>query len=360
MARVRLLNIVKRFGSVTAVEDLHLEIADQEFVTLVGPSGCGKTTTLRMIAGLERPTAGRILFDEEAIEHLAANHRDVAMVFQSYALYPHMNVRENMAFPLKMMRLPAQEIASRVKTAAAMLGIDALLDRKPRELSGGQRQRVALGRAIVREPAVFLMDEPLSNLDAKLRVQTRAEIKRLHLELKKTFIYVTHDQAEAMTMSDRIAVMDQGRLQQYGTAQDIYDRPRNQFVAGFMGSPPMNFLEGRLEPAGESQIFAWPGGRVPIAPGRRVAGQAGQPAILGIRPERVTVAPEGQGLAGIPATVYIEEPMGSDLFVTLEAGGTRFKARTSPDIALGAGAAVRVQFDSERLHFFDPRTGTAL
>lgn len=360
MARVRLSSIVKRFGSVTAVDDLDLEIADQEFVTLVGPSGCGKTTTLRMIAGLERPTSGRILFDDESVEHLAANHRDVAMVFQSYALYPHMNVRENMAFPLKMMRVPAHEIASHVKTVAAMLGIQALLDRKPRELSGGQRQRVALGRAIVREPAVFLMDEPLSNLDAKLRVQTRAEIKRLHLELKKTFIYVTHDQAEAMTMSDRIAVMDQGRLQQYGTAQDIYERPRNRFVAGFMGSPPMNFLEGRLEAAGDGLTFVWPGGRVPVAPRSRLAGQPGQPAVLGIRAERITVALEGQGLAGIPATVYIEEPMGSDLFVTLEAGGTRFKARTSPDVTLGAGAGVRVQFDPERLHFFDPGTGTAL
>ncbi len=360
MARVQLSNIVKRFGNVTAVENLQLEIADQEFVTLVGPSGCGKTTTLRMIAGLERPTAGRILFDEESVEHLTANHRDVAMVFQSYALYPHMNVRENMAFPLKMMRVPSQEIAARVQTAAGMLGIETLLDRKPRELSGGQRQRVALGRAIVREPAVFLMDEPLSNLDAKLRVQTRAEIKRLHLELKKTFIYVTHDQAEAMTMSDRIAVMDQGCLQQYGTAQDIYDRPSNQFVAGFMGSPPMNFLQGRLEGAGAGLAFVWPGGRVSVMPRPGFAGQSGQAVVLGVRPERIGVALEGQGLQGFPAVVYIEEPMGSDLFVTLEAGGTRFKARTSPDVTLGAGTAVRVQFDPERLHFFDPATGTAL
>lgn len=360
MARVSLRSIVKRFGLVSAVEDLSLEIGDQEFVTLVGPSGCGKTTTLRMIAGLERPTAGQILFDGEAVEHLPANQRDVAMVFQSYALYPHMNVRENMAFPLRMMKVNRGEIEARVKTAAAMLGIEALLDRRPRELSGGQRQRVALGRAIVREPAVFLMDEPLSNLDAKLRVQTRAEIKRLHLELKKTFIYVTHDQAEAMTMSDRIAVMDHGRLQQYGTPRGIYDRPGSRFVAGFMGSPPMNFLEGRLETRGGGLAFVWPGGVVPCPHRSSLEKNVGQPIVLGIRPECVTVGFEGGGLNNLQATVYIEEPMGSDLYLTLEAGGARFKARTSPDIQVGAGTAVQVRFDPAKLHFFDPATGTAL
>jgi ABC-type sugar transport system ATPase subunit len=360
MARVALRGIVKRFGLVTAVDDLSLEIGDQEFVTLVGPSGCGKTTTLRMIAGLERPTAGQIHFDGQAVEHLPANQRDVAMVFQSYALYPHMNVWENMAFPLRMMRVGRAEIEARVKTAAAMLGIEALMERKPRELSGGQRQRVALGRAIVREPAVFLMDEPLSNLDAKLRVQTRAEIKRLHLELKKTFIYVTHDQAEAMTMSDRIAVMDHGRLQQYGTPREIYDRPRNQFVAGFMGSPPMNFLKGRLDPEGGGLVFVWSGGVIPCPQRPGLARGLGQPIILGIRPECITVGLEGEGLNGVRATVYIEEPMGSDLYLTLEAGEARFKARTSPDVQLGAGAAVQVRFDPAKLHFFDPATGAAL
>ncbi len=360
MARVALRSIIKKFGLVTAVDDLCLEIGDQEFVTLVGPSGCGKTTTLRMIAGLERPTAGEILFDGEAVQHLPANQRDVAMVFQSYALYPHMNVWENMAFPLRMMKVGRRDIETRVKTAAAMLGIEMLLDRKPRELSGGQRQRVALGRAIVREPAVFLMDEPLSNLDAKLRVQTRAEIKRLHLELKKTFIYVTHDQAEAMTMSDRIAVMDHGRLQQYGTPRGIYDRPRNQFVAGFMGSPPMNFLEGRLEADGESLAFVWAGGRVPCPPRPGLEGNVGQPIFLGIRPECITVGVGSEGPKGLRATVYIEEPMGSDLYLTLEAGGARFKARTSPDVQLGAGAAVQIHFDPAKLHFFEPGTGAAL
>ncbi len=360
MARVALRGIVKRFGLVSAVDDLALEIEDREFVTLVGPSGCGKTTTLRMIAGLERPTAGQILFDGEAVEHLPANQRDVAMVFQSYALYPHMNVWENMAFPLRMMKVRRGEIEARVRRAATMLGIEALLDRKPRELSGGQRQRVALGRAIVREPAVFLMDEPLSNLDAKLRVQTRAEIKRLHLELKKTFIYVTHDQAEAMTMSDRIAVLDHGRLQQYGTPREIYDRPRNQFVAGFMGSPPMNFLEGRLEAQDGNFGFVWAGGTVPCLHRSSLEETVGQPIILGIRPECVTVGCESDGLTGVPATVYIEEPMGSDLYLTLEAGGVRFKARTSPDVQLGAGAVVRVRFDPAKLHFFDPATGAAL
>src|SRR5499427_9499388 len=246
VAKVVLDRVIKNFGSVTAVDNLSLEIADREFVTLVGPSGCGKTTTLRMIAGLEKASAGNIYFDDDSVGHLPADHRDIAMVFQSYALYPHMNVYDNIAFALRMMHVPRAEIERRVKWAADMLGIANLLQRKPRELSGGQRQRVALGRSVVREPACFLLDEPLSNLDAQLRVTMRGELKRLHLELRRTFIYVTHDQAEALTMSDRIAVMQDGRLQQYGAPSDIYNRPRNVFVAGFMGSPPMNILPGTL------------------------------------------------------------------------------------------------------------------
>src|SRR5438132_609307 len=244
MAKVVLDGVVKKFGPVTAVDDLTIEIGDREFVTLVGPSGCGKTTTLRMIAGLERVTAGQIYFDDDPVGHLPADHRDIAMVFQSYALYPHMNVYDNIGFALRMMRVPRAEIDRRVKWAAEMLGIAELLDRKPRQLSGGQRQRVALGRSVVREPACFLLDEPLSNLDAKLRVTMRGELKRLHLELKRTFIYVTHDQAEALTVSDRIAVIHDGRLQQYGPPDDVYNRPRNVFVAGFMGSPTRNLLAG--------------------------------------------------------------------------------------------------------------------
>jgi len=246
MAKVVLESVVKKFGTVTAVHDLTIEIGDREFVTLVGPSGCGKTTTLRMIAGLEKVTAGQIYFDDDPVGHLPADHRDIAMVFQSYALYPHMNVYDNIGFALRMMRVPRADIDQKVKWAAEMLGITELLYRKPRQLSGGQRQRVALGRSMVREPACFLLDEPLSNLDAKLRVTMRGELKRLHLELKRTFIYVTHDQAEALTMSDRIAVINEGHLQQYGSPDEIYNRPRNVFVAGFMGSPAMNLLPGEV------------------------------------------------------------------------------------------------------------------
>src|SRR5438128_600735 len=246
MAKVVVGGVVKQFGPVTAVDDLTIEVADREFVTLVGPSGCGKTTTLRMVAGLEKVTAGQIYFDDDPVGHLPANHRDIAMVFQSYALYPRMNVYENIGFALRMMRVPRPEIERRVQWAADMLGITDLLNRKPRQLSGGQRQRVALGRSMVREPACFLLDEPLSNLDAKLRVTRRSELKRLHLELKRTFIYVTHDQAEALTMSDRIAVINEGHLQQYGSPDEIYNRPGNVFVAGFMGSPAMNLLSGEI------------------------------------------------------------------------------------------------------------------
>src|SRR5499427_2418639 len=256
VAKVVLDRVIKNFGAVTAVDDLTIEVADREFVTLVGPSGCGKTTTLRMVAGLEKVTSGQIYFDDDPVGHLPADHRDIAMVFQSYALYPHMNVYDNIGFALRMMRVPRSEIDRRVRWAAEMLGIADLLDRKPRQLSGGQRQRVALGRSVVREPACFLLDEPLSNLDAILRVTMRAELKRLHLELKRTFIYVTHDQAEALTMSDRIAVMNLGRLQQYGPPDEVYNRPRNVFVAGFMGAPPMNLVPGTLASSNGQLHFA--------------------------------------------------------------------------------------------------------
>src|SRR5262245_725119 len=296
VAKVQLERVSKRFGSVSAVDELTLEIADREFITLVGPSGCGKTTTLRMIAGLEKASAGNIYFDDDSVGHLPADHRDIAMVFQSYALYPHMNVYDNIGFALRMMRVPRPEIERRVKWAAEMLGITPLLRRKPRELSGGQRQRVALGRSVVREPACFLLDEPLSNLDAKLRGTMRGELKRLHLELKRTFIYVTHDQAEALTMSDRIAVMQDGRLQQYGAPGDIYNRPRNVFVAGFMGSPPMNILSGTLAVEDSLVRFVAPG-FVHILPPRLAvaARQAPNPSVmLGIRPESIAVRGDGE------------------------------------------------------------------
>jgi multiple sugar transport system ATP-binding protein len=367
MAKVVLENVVKKFGSVAAVDDVTLEIGNREFVTLVGPSGCGKTTTLRLVAGLEKVSGGQIYFDDDAVGHLPADHRDIAMVFQSYALYPHMNVYDNIGFALRMMRVPRAEIDRRVKWAADMLGITDLLQRKPRQLSGGQRQRVALGRSVVREPACFLLDEPLSNLDAKLRVTMRGELKRLHLELKRTFIYVTHDQAEALTMSDRIAVMNAGRVQQYGPPDEVYNRPRNVFVAGFMGSPAMNLLPGEVASTEDVPRFIAPGFDQPL-PARLADGarrSRGRQAYLGIRPESIVVRGDGvdtppRGANWCPAPVYIQEPLGSDQFLTLEVGGTHVKARTSPDLAVRAGDRVEVAFDPNKLHLFDAETGVSV
>ena len=367
MAKVVLEQVVKRFGPVTAVHDLSIEIADREFVTLVGPSGCGKTTTLRMIAGLEKATAGQIYFDDDPVGHLPADHRDIAMVFQSYALYPHMNVYDNIGFALKMMRVPRPEIERRVKWAAEMLGIAELLYRKPRQLSGGQRQRVALGRSVVREPACFLLDEPLSNLDAQLRVTMRGELKRLHLELKRTFIYVTHDQAEALTMSDRIAVISDGRLQQYGPPDEIYNRPRNLFVAGFMGSPTMNLIRGEILASDGPPRFAAPGLNLPLPTHLVASAQRthGRGAFLGIRPESIIVRGDGvdtppRGASWISAPVYIQEPLGSDQFLTLDIADSRVKVRAGPDLQVRAGDRVEVAFDPAKLHLFDGATGTSL
>jgi multiple sugar transport system ATP-binding protein len=367
MAKVVLDGVVKRFGPVTAVHDLTIEIADREFVTLVGPSGCGKTTTLRMIAGLEKVSAGQIYFDDDPVGHLPADHRDIAMVFQSYALYPHMNVYDNIGFALRMMRVPRPEIERRVKWAAEMLGIAELLQRKPRQLSGGQRQRVALGRSVVREPACFLLDEPLSNLDAQLRVTMRGELKRLHLELRRTFIYVTHDQAEALTMSDRIAVISDGRLQQYGPPDEIYNRPRNVFVAGFMGSPTMNLIRGSITFSDGMPHFSAPGLEQPL-PKRLAFGAEraqGRSAYLGIRPESIVVRGDGvdtapRGAPWIAAPVYIQEPLGSDQFLTLDIGDARVKVRASPDLTVHAGERVEVAFDPDKLHLFDGDTGASL
>jgi multiple sugar transport system ATP-binding protein len=367
VAKVVLDGVVKRFGPVTAVHDLNIEIGDREFVTLVGPSGCGKTTTLRMIAGLEKVSAGQIYFDDDPVGHLPADHRDIAMVFQSYALYPHMNVYDNIGFALRMMRVPRPEIERRVKWAAEMLGIAELLQRKPRQLSGGQRQRVALGRSVVREPACFLLDEPLSNLDAQLRVTMRGELKRLHLELRRTFIYVTHDQAEALTMSDRIAVISDGRLQQYGSPDEIYNRPRNVFVAGFMGSPTMNLIRGSLVSSDGTLCFSAPGLDQRL-PARLAAGAdraQGRSAFLGIRPESIVVRGDGvdtapHGAPWITAPVYIQEPLGSDQFLTLDIGEARVKVRASPDLKIRAGDRVQVAFDPDKLHLFDGETGVSV
>ncbi|MEV5502461.1 ABC transporter ATP-binding protein [Nonomuraea fuscirosea] len=357
MAEVRLEGITKAFGGKTVVDDLNLTVEDQEFLTLVGPSGCGKSTTLRMICGLERPTKGNVFFDGKPVSWLPANKRDVAMVFQSYALYPHKTVRQNIGFALKMMRVPKATIDEQVLRAARTLDIEDLLDRKPRELSGGQRQRVALGRAIVRDAGAYLLDEPLSNLDAQLRVLMRAEIKRLHVDVARTFIYVTHDQVEAMTMSDRIAVMRDGVVQQCATPGEIYERPANRFVASFMGSPPMNFVTGELADVDGVRVFR--GGELTQELGPYDEAPDDPAVVLGVRPEDVTLSPtpvEGYQ----PGKVFVSEPLGPDVLVTVRIGGELLKARVPVPFRLGHDSTVYAGFNRERLHLFKASDGTAL
>jgi multiple sugar transport system ATP-binding protein len=358
VSAVTIDNVVKSYGEVVAVDSLTLDVEDKEFVVLLGPSGCGKTTILNMIAGLDVPTSGHVRFDGAAVEHLPPERRDIAMVFQSIALYPHKSVYNNIAFPLRMARVPKSEIDARVGSAAALLRIENLLDRRPHQLSGGQRQRVALGRAVVRDPAVFLFDEPLSALDAKLRVDMRLEIKKLHERLGATFVYVTHDQVEALTMADRIAVLENGRLQQYGTPDEIYQWPANMVVAAFVGSPSMNFVSGRLDGSGGNWRFASEGLEVPLPDELRdhLPGETGSEIVLGIRPERAVFdgAAEGTGW------VYATEPVGSDLFVDVSFGKPDaleprlFKVRTRPDLRLRSGEPVAVTLPLEHLYFFEP------
>ncbi len=356
MAEVRLEGITKSFGGKTAVHDLNLTVEDREFLTLVGPSGCGKSTTLRMICGLERATEGHIFFDGKPVSWLPANKRDVSMVFQSYALYPHKTVRQNIGFALKMMRVPKATISEQVLQAARTLDIEDLLDRKPRELSGGQRQRVALGRAIVRDAGAYLLDEPLSNLDAQLRVLMRAEIKRLHVDVARTFIYVTHDQVEAMTMSDRIAVMRDGVVQQCATPEEIYERPANRFVASFMGSPPMNFVTGELADVDGVRIFRAPAFTQPL----RLDAEPADPAVvLGIRPEDITLSTTPEA-GHHPGKVFVSEPLGPDVLVTVRIEGELIKARVPTPFRLGHDSTVYVGFNPNRLHLFAAADGTAL
>jgi len=361
VASVTLRQVEKRFGQVLAVVDLDLEIKDREFVSLLGPSGCGKTTTLRLIAGLEQPTHGEIYFGSDPVTALPANRRDIAMVFQSYALYPHMTVAENIGFPLRMSGVPRGDIGARVESVTRRLGIGELAGRKPRELSGGQRQRVALARAIVRDPAVYLLDEPLSNLDAQLRLQTRAELKRLHLELARTFIYVTHDQLEALTMSDRIAVMLSGRLQQFGTPHEIYNHPCNLAVASFVGSPPMNLIEGTLTTDAGGLAFQSTGIVYPLPP-ELAAGISRAPGrvVLGVRPEAVSVTSDRPSAGTLEGVVYVEELMGSDLLLTLDIAGHLLKIRVPADLTAGPGARLSVRPDAARIRLFDGDTGEAL
>lgn len=365
MAGVVYDHVTKQFGEVKAVNDLSLEIKDKEFLVLVGPSGCGKTTALRLLAGLEEVSMGNIFIGERRVNDVAPKDRDIAMVFQSYALYPHMSVYDNMAFGLRLRKTPKSEIDRRVRAAADTLGIRDLLTRKPKQLSGGQRQRVALGRAIVREPKVFLMDEPLSNLDAKLRVQTRAEILKLHQRLETTFIYVTHDQVEAMTMGTRIAVMKDGILQQLDTPQRLYDCPANTFVAGFIGSPAMNFFDAKVAGSDKEMFLDAEEFRLPAPPDRRekLTGFMGRPVVLGIRPEDIHDRDYAPGnLNGAPVDVLVDviEPMGSEIYLHLLSGAKSYVARVDPRSKARPGNSVQVLMNLDRLHLFDKETDRAI
>jgi len=365
MSSVAFQNVTKRYGNVIAVNNLNLNIADQEFLVFVGPSGCGKTTSLRMLAGLEDITEGNIYIGDRLVNDVPPKDRDIAMVFQSYALYPHMDVASNMSFALKLRKTQKTEISDRIKQAANVLGIDALLNRKPGQLSGGQRQRVAVGRAIVREPQVFLFDEPLSNLDAKLRVQTRAEIIKLHKQIGATFVYVTHDQTEAMTMGSRIAVMKEGVLQQVDTPQTLYDRPGNKFVAGFIGSPSMNFFELQLNPAGDELYARSETLRLRIPHDRHTAlkDYVEKSIAVGLRPEDIydaAYASPGIKAATIEAQVDVTELMGNEIFLYLLSGPHSFIARVDPRSRARVGSTVALTINLDRLHFFDPVTERAV
>ncbi|NIM94364.1 MAG: sn-glycerol-3-phosphate ABC transporter ATP-binding protein UgpC [Anaerolineales bacterium] len=358
MANVTYDHVTKRFGEVVAVNDLDIEIEDKEFLVLVGPSGCGKTTALRLLAGLEEITEGQILIGDRIVNDVPPKDRDIAMVFQSYALYPHMSVYDNMAFGLKLRKTPKDEIKRRVQEAAEILGIEMLLDRKPRQLSGGQRQRVAVGRAIVREPKVFLFDEPLSNLDAKLRVQTRAEISKLHARLATTFIYVTHDQVEAMTMASRIAVIDTGILQQLDTPQNLYDMPSNVFVAGFIGSPAMNFFDATVDRSNGDVVINANSFHVTVPENRTstYAPYVGNEVILGIRPEDIHdphYSPPGIHSATVNARVDVTELMGNEIFVYLVSGQHDYVGRVDPRTSFRTGDDTQVVFNLDNMHLFE-------
>ena len=359
MASVTYKNVWKKFGDVIAVQDLNLAIEDKEFLVLVGPSGCGKTTALRCLAGLEEITEGEVLIGNQVVNDVAPKDRDIAMVFQSYALYPHMSVYDNMAFGLKLRKFDKEDIDRRVNESARTLGIEGLLKRKPKELSGGQRQRVAVGRAIVREPKVFLFDEPLSNLDAKLRVQTRAELSKLHQRLQTTFIYVTHDQTEAMTMATRIAVMNKGVLQQLDTPQVLYDHPENLFVAGFIGSPAMNFFNGKIV-VEDGQMFVDMDTfrvRVPDFDKEKFESIVGKDIIFGIRPEDIhnpEFAPPGIIAELVDVTVDVTELMGNEIFLYLVNGTHNFTARVDPRTQVHYGDKIQVAFNMDNFHIFDP------
>ncbi len=370
MAKVILEDLVKEYRGDSkepfrAVKSINLEIRDREFMVLVGPSGCGKSTSLRMIAGLEDITDGKIIIGDRVVNAVQPKDRDIAMVFQNYALYPHMTVFDNMAFGLKLLKYPRDEIKKRVDEAADILGLETMLDRKPKALSGGQRQRVAVGRAIVRKPKVFLFDEPLSNLDAKMRVQMRTEISKLHARLNATMIYVTHDQVEAMTMGDRICVMKDGNIMQVDEPIAIYNHPENMFVAGFIGSPPMNFFHGKLEADGNTLKFIENNSKSPItvklndALSRRGQAYKGKDIVFGVRPEDIadalTLSSPDPG-ATVEAKVEVAEPMGSETYIYLDTGAHSFTARVHSEHRFEINEAVKLTFDLEKAHLFDPET----
>jgi multiple sugar transport system ATP-binding protein len=355
MSGITLDGVSKSFGDVEALRTIDLSVDQGEFVSILGPSGCGKTTLLRMLAGLEHPTKGTISIGGEAVTNKSPSERDIAMVFQSYALYPHMTVAGNIEYPLKKRKMPKAERGQRVREAAAMLQLEELLDRKPRELSGGQQQRVALGRAVVRDPAVFLMDEPLSNLDAKLRSHMRAELIQLHRRIGRTMIYVTHDQLEAMTMSNRIAILNEGQLQQLATPAEIYAKPANEFVAGFIGNPPMNLVDGTLGADGIVTVFGQDGWRFRLVPEPDQAPPGEQPVRIGFRPEDIAIADDGD-----EAQVRIVEPTGHEVIAVFDLHGADVVGRMSPELELAADDTVRLAPRVDRIHVFSGTDGNRI
>ena len=359
--RVELNDLTKRWGNVTGADNITLDIRSGEFVAFLGPSGCGKTTTLLMIAGIYKPTAGEIRFDDLVVNQVAPKDRNIGMVFQSYALYPHMSVRQNIGYPLKLKKSPAAEMEERVQRVADMMGIGHLLDRRPAQLSGGQQQRVALGRALVKEPSLLLFDEPLSNLDARLRLTMRSEIRRLQLDLGITSIYVTHDQVEAMTMADRIAVMQEGKLQAYAPPAELYERPRTVFIAGFVGNPPMNLFDVQILRDGDRFLARRQGLEIELPPenGSRAAGKG--EAIAGVRPEDVTLLPNADASSeGTLGEVFVVEPLGRDNLVDVRIDDLHLFVLADPRQPLNIGDPVRLQFDGEKVQLFDPETELSL
>lgn len=361
MAEVILRNVFKIYeGGHEAVKDVNIEIRDKEFVVLVGPSGCGKSTTLRMVAGLEEISKGEIMIDGKVVNEVSPKDRDIAMVFQNYALYPHMSVYENMAFGLKLRKFPEEEIKNRVNDAAKILGLENLLQRKPKALSGGQRQRVAVGRAIVRKPKVFLFDEPLSNLDAKLRVQMRTEISKLHRQLGATMIYVTHDQVEAMTMGDKIVVMKDGLVQQIDSPLNLYHYPKNKFVAGFIGSPAMNFINGKII-ASDGISFQSEKNELKFSLnsdfGEKLKNYSGQPVVLGIRPESISDnSTNGKNISAVEVQLEVVEPMGNETYIYFSIEGTQLTARIQSERKFVAESKATLFFNLDKIHFFNPQT----